>query len=209
MQPRKLNLGCGHQVPNGWINVDFALGARLAKLPLFRRLNRKLRLFNVDWDGGIVLADLTKPFPWPSDSIDVVYSSHTLEHLDRTQGRVFLTECCRVLKPNGIARILVPDLAGIVAQYVRGELAADRFVEALGVVGDDARDGPLKRRLAFLVRHPHRCMYDPPTLIRIMAEVGLDARARAAHDSDISDIEAIELLSRTPGSVIVEGRKRG
>jgi len=29
----KLNLGCGNQVVEGWVNVDYALGARFAKIP--------------------------------------------------------------------------------------------------------------------------------------------------------------------------------
>ena len=27
----KLNLGCGSHAPHGWVNVDYALGARFAK----------------------------------------------------------------------------------------------------------------------------------------------------------------------------------
>ena len=39
---RKVNLGCGHHTPEGWTHVDYALGARLSRVPFFRFLNRKL-----------------------------------------------------------------------------------------------------------------------------------------------------------------------
>ena len=41
----KLNLGCGPVIIDGWINVDYAIGARLNKFLLFRKLNKKIGLF--------------------------------------------------------------------------------------------------------------------------------------------------------------------
>jgi len=36
---KKLNLGCGSKTPSGWINVDYAPGAKLSKIPLVNKLN--------------------------------------------------------------------------------------------------------------------------------------------------------------------------
>ena len=58
----KLNLGCGSPVPEGWTNVDYALGARLVKVPLFRYVNRKLKTFHLDWNKRIFIHDLRKTF---------------------------------------------------------------------------------------------------------------------------------------------------
>ncbi|NJN52379.1 MAG: hypothetical protein HC809_12105 [Gammaproteobacteria bacterium] len=73
----KLNLGCGATTPVGWINVDYAFGARLARVPGFRWLRARTGLVNLDWDPSIVIADLRQLFPWPDRSADVIYSSHT------------------------------------------------------------------------------------------------------------------------------------
>jgi len=202
-----LNLGCGPQVPDGWVNVDYALGARVIRLPVLAALNRKLKLFNVDWDDRIVLHNLTTTFPWPTGSVDVVYSSHTLEHMNREQGRRFLAECHRVLKDNGVIRIVVPDLRCIVDDYLRGELKADDFVEKLDVLYHDSPNA-LKRKLAPFVQFPHQCMYDNARLEAILREIGFDARVRGGLDSDIPNIDQIELRGRTEGAAIVEGRKR-
>jgi predicted SAM-dependent methyltransferase len=130
----KLNLGCGSQVPDGWINVDYALGARFAKIPFFRALNKKLRLFETDWNDKIYIHNLSKRFPWADSTMDVVYSSHTLEHFSREDGRRFLAECHRVLRKNGIIRIVVPDLRYDVVEYIEGRTNAEDFVEKLNVL---------------------------------------------------------------------------
>jgi len=203
----KLNLGCGSQVLDGWVNVDYALGARLMKVPLFRTFNRKVRLFNLDWNDKIFLHNLSKRFPWADSSADIVYSSHTLEHFSKQDGRRFVSECHRVLRKNGILRIIVPDLGAIVADYIEGRIFADDFVEKLGVLYGD-RDNLLKKQLAAFFQFPHKCMYDGSSLLSILNETGFDASARAAFDSDIGDIRLLELDGRTEKAVIVEGRKR-
>ncbi len=82
----RLNIGCGAQVVDGWVNVDYAIGARLSKIPLFTALNRMVGIFNVRWDPRILIHDLRKPLPFKSNSVYVVYLSHTLEHLNREDG---------------------------------------------------------------------------------------------------------------------------
>lgn len=203
----KLNLGCGSRVPDGWINVDYALGARFMKIPLFRALNKKVRLFNLDWNEKIFLHDLTTRFPWDDSSAETVYSSHTLEHLSRDAGRRFLVECHRVLRKHGTIRIVVPDLRYVVTEYMEGRILADDFVERLGVLYEDA-NGVLKKRLSPFFQFPHKCMYDNSRLVSILNEIGFDASTRTAFDSDIDGIQSIELADRTEHAVIVEGRKR-
>jgi SAM-dependent methyltransferase len=92
----KLNFGCGDRIADGWINVDFH-----ASDPRVRRFN------------------LLKGFPYPDNHFEVVYSSHVLEHFTREQAQFLLSEANRVLKPGGILRIVVPDLAGTCKEYLR------------------------------------------------------------------------------------------
>jgi SAM-dependent methyltransferase len=203
----KLNLGCGSTTPAGWQNVDYAVGARLMKLPGFSAINSHLRLFDLNWAPGIQIHDLRKPFPWHEASVDAIYSSHTFEHLTREQGRHFLREANRVLKPGGVLRLVVPDLDYIVSQYKAGSLSADRFVEELGVLGDQNQTG-WKARLAQFIAFPHKCMYDEAALVNSLGEYGFDARRCAAYTSAIEDIDTIELAERTVNAVIVEGTRR-
>jgi SAM-dependent methyltransferase len=199
----RLNLGCGAQTPEGWVNVDNALGARVARLPGISRLATRLGLFRTHWSGEIFIHDLRRPFPWGDESVDCIYSSHTLEHLTREEGAFVMRECRRVLRPGGIIRIVVPDLRAFINRFLRGEFPADLFIENLGVL-PSAR-GRMGRWLATRAESPHACMYDADTLLASLERAGLRCREREPFDSAIPDIERIELRERVKNSVIAEG----
>lgn len=95
---RGLNLGCGSRFHADWVNVD---GTPLAP--------------------GIMQCDFRQALPFPDEHFDVVYQSHVLEHLRKSDAERFLAECLRVLKPGGIVRVAVPDL----------EVMAKLYLEAL------------------------------------------------------------------------------
>jgi SAM-dependent methyltransferase len=189
------------------VNVDASLGARLANLPGLGPVLRALGVFRQTWPAGIRIHDLRRPFPWSDASASVVYSSHTLEHLTRAQGERFLAECARVLAPAGVLRIVVPDLAALLADYEKGVFPATEVVERLGVGFEHPGDGWWKARLAPFFRHPHRCMYDAESLLDAVRAAGLDARVHAPGLSRIGDLASVERPERTGSSVIVEGVK--
>lgn len=80
----RINLGCGKDIRNGWINVD-----------------------KIDLDGVDVVHDLDV-FPWPFDtaSVDRIRMDNSLEHLNDVVA--VIEELYRVLKPGGIVCIRVP-----------------------------------------------------------------------------------------------------
>lgn len=84
----KLNLGCGFNKLDGYINVD----AMPICLP----------------DVQLVL-DRDK-WPWANDSVDEIYMSHVMEHLGETTASYFhvITEMYRVCKPGAKILIKVP-----------------------------------------------------------------------------------------------------
>lgn len=202
----KLNLGCGNQVVEGWVNVDYALGARFAKIPFFKIINKKLKIFNVDWDEKIYIHDLNKTFPWQNDSVDVIYSSHTLEHLTREKGRIFINECFRVLKKNGVIRIIVPDLRYIIQQYLDKQIIAEQFLEKLYVV-QAQKNNKVKNYISRFWGAPHKCMYDSESLLQILNAAGFSTTCKLPFESKIEDIYSIELEGNTQGAVLVEGIK--
>jgi predicted SAM-dependent methyltransferase len=53
------------------------------------------------------------------NSVDLIYSSHTLEHFWRHQIEDVLKEWYRVLKPSGVLRIAIPDFEKIVEVYLK------------------------------------------------------------------------------------------
>lgn len=92
---KMLNLGCGSRFSKDWINVDF-----------------------VSTNSNVIVCNLTNGIPFSNNEFDVVYHSHVLEHFTKNEGFEFIKECYRVLKPNGIIRIAVPDLENIIRSYL-------------------------------------------------------------------------------------------
>ena len=205
-QKLKLNLGCGAQVIEGWTNVDYALGARLARTPLIGSLVKKTKAFGVNWDPSIYVHNLTTKFPWADGTVDVAYTSHTLEHMSLEQGKAFLKECYRVLRPGGILRVIVPDLRPIVDRYLSGETPAENFLDTLHVLYSQY-DSKLKTGLAPFIQFPHKCMYDQAALLRTCHGLGIPAQAATGFESGIEDIRKIELENRVQEAVIIEAVK--
>jgi predicted SAM-dependent methyltransferase len=96
--PVRVELGPGMmQPPPGWLSVDMSPTANF-------------------------YCDLRDPLPFPSSSIDEIYSSHVLEHLSLPQLRRLLADCVRVLKPGGIFSAAVPNGGMFVHSYTDAAL---------------------------------------------------------------------------------------
>lgn len=123
--PLVLNLGCGTRTANhpSVLNVDWSFNIRIKQSPVWSRVmplvldaRRRQRLEGMT--GRLMAHDLSKGLPFESESVDAVYHSHVLEHLDRLVARGFLSEMRRVLKPGGLCRIVVPDLEPLCRAYL-------------------------------------------------------------------------------------------
>lgn len=57
--------------------------------------------------------------PFENNSIDNIFCSHTLEHIEPRRIPTVLNEMKRVLKPGGIVRIVVPDCEKAVNWYLK------------------------------------------------------------------------------------------
>jgi SAM-dependent methyltransferase len=67
-----------------------------------------------------VLCSMTDMQPIASESIDAIWSSHNLEHLQRHQVPTALAEFRRVLRPGGEMLLTLPDLQRI-AELIAGD----------------------------------------------------------------------------------------
>lgn len=112
-KPLMLNLGCGDRTHEAWVNIDHSLKASLKSLWFVRPF------LKTPSPAGYLHHNLRDGIPFPDGSADVVYSSHVLEHLERKDALPFLREIHRVLKPNGIVRLVVPDLERAVTAYLQ------------------------------------------------------------------------------------------
>lgn len=110
-----------------WVFANVGCGPRgSVETPAFFNSWRELR---VDVDPRVepdVIGDLTDLSALADNSLDALYGAHCLEHLYLHEVPRALTEFWRVLKDDGFACLIVPDLQ-VVASYV----ASDRLHEML------------------------------------------------------------------------------
>ncbi|WP_310489426.1 methyltransferase domain-containing protein [Chamaesiphon sp. VAR_69_metabat_338] len=91
---RKLHIGCGYHMLDGWLNSDYQAIPK-----------------------DILQVDATKTFPIDSNKFDYIFTEHMIEHILYPQGLSMLSECFRVLRKNGTIRVSTPDLQFAVGLY--------------------------------------------------------------------------------------------
>jgi SAM-dependent methyltransferase len=195
-----LNLGCGTKTTPYCVNIDWSIFLKVARsrtLSLFSGFfftgDRLKRLRQLDKD--ILVHDLRRGIPSPDASADAVYHSHVLEHIDRGPAERFLTEVRRVLKPDGIHRVVVPDLELLARDYLDGftdvNLAAanweahDSKIAAMieqmvrREASGTSHQKPLRRKLENLLlgdarkrAETHQWMYDRVNLCGLLQKCG-------------------------------------
>jgi predicted SAM-dependent methyltransferase len=78
-----------------------------------------------------------RALPFKSESWDMVFSSHTLEHFARAKVPSVIDEWLRVLKPGGELRLILPDLKFAAKQILKGAMDGDAMNVLYG-----AQDNP-------------------------------------------------------------------
>ena len=89
-----LNIGSGDWFCKGWTNLDH---------PSEWYANAQKKHTFVPYD---IRNDL---IPFADDSVDVIYCSHVIEHIENIHIQKMFHECFRVLKQGGVMRIACPD----------------------------------------------------------------------------------------------------
>lgn len=103
----KVNLGCGLDAVDGWLNLDRSPSVLLRRFgPLKSLLHRVGVLADahmVEWPNSVVRHDVQKGLPVADGSVEAIYTSHMLEHLPLPVVRDVLRECRRAQ----LVRVLV------------------------------------------------------------------------------------------------------
>jgi len=98
---------------------------------------------------------------YDNETVDLIYSSHVLEYFDRSGVVGVLSEWYRVLKPNGIIRIAVPDFYNLSKLYLSGDIELSKIL------------GPLYGKMKMSNKTIyHKTVYDFNDLSEILTECG-------------------------------------
>lgn len=193
---RKVHLGAGPNALDGWLNTDYD-----PRRP------------------GEIFLDVTKRFPFPSGSLDYIYTEHMIEHIAFDQAWGMLRECYRVLRPGGRIRLATPGLDALLELYAPRRTEdqdhylkwiVDRYYPRAGLYG------PCFALNGLFLLWGHQFVYDKTTLQHVLREAGFtdlvvceigqsdDAVLQhlESHGSVIED----ETVSRLE-TIVVEGRR--
>jgi hypothetical protein len=107
--------GAGQCCPEGWANYDATPTLRFQKLALIGSfiVPKALR-----FPENLINGDIVRGLPIVPAAVNGIYASHVLEHLALDEFRIALRNTLEMLKPGGIFRFVVPDLAERARRYV-------------------------------------------------------------------------------------------
>jgi FkbM family methyltransferase len=136
----KLNAGSGQRPfdqKQGWINLDIS--------------DKEKPDIVGDWN------DLTM---FDDNSMDIVVSHHSLEHVGCNEGFSFLCHAFRILKPGGSLMVFVPDIRALAQRFLTGQIETQIYTT--NIYGPfDGTDGSR-----------HKWGYDRESLRKFLSQAG-------------------------------------
>lgn len=196
----KLHLGCFNQPVKGWYNTDITPHIFISRIPFAAHLlmycgkMSKERL--IEHRAGtfkkVHYLNLSKKFPFNNNSVEAIFSSHVIEHLSPSVAEYMLSESLRILKPNGICRVVAPSLEMAISNY------DNNFPERmLKMIFEHNHTNPKNR---------HQWMYTGSSLIKLMLKLGFsNVEQWSFRKGNLPDLNLLD--NRPKNSIYVEGTK--
>lgn len=178
----RLHLGSSNHLMEGWLNTDLFPSA------------------------GVMTLDATIQYPFESNSFDLVFSEHMIEHVPHEAALKMLRECYRVLKPGGVIRVVTPDLAKILSVYPSPkDPQSDRYLKWMSsTFTPDAREDIEAHVInAFFRMWGHQFLYDQSTLTNTLTKCGFNKiEKHELGQSNCEDLRNLENVARYPDGLL-------
>jgi predicted SAM-dependent methyltransferase len=145
-----VNVACGPQVLDGFVNVDLHPATR-----------------------EVFAWDARRSLPLADGAARGIRAEQFVEHLETLEELpAFLRDCHRTLAPGGVLRVIVPDAERYLQAYCRPDLAGFRELEVPDPFPDDLPTRMDVINHVFHQRHEHRWAYDFETLAHRLSAAG-------------------------------------
>lgn len=176
LSPEYVNIGCGAYPAEGFCNIDYA------------------------WGPGLLCFDITRGIPLPSSRLRGIFTEHCLEHISYADCINVLRDFHRILKPGGVARVVVPDGELYCSLYVRAQAGQS-------VSWPYAENGrlPIYYVNRIMRDHGHRFIYDFDSMKEALLSVGFREVHRASFREGSDPMLLIDQEQRSVESLYVEG----
>lgn len=200
-----INYGCGNTAPKEWINFDASPTLILEKFFFIKK--KKIFPKNVKF-GNII-----KGLPIAENSCRGVFCSHILEHLSLEDFEKALKNTYRILKPNGIFRLIMPDLQNYINIYIESknnkeDLASIDFLKNT-MLGKEKRVKGFVNYLKNIYGNSnHLWMWDKESTIFYLQKIGFNNIIEAKFGEYQDNMfQLVESESRYYNSFALEVRK--
>ena len=185
-----VQFGCGHCAPPTWRNFDASPTLRFERMPVVGRLySKNARRFPANVEYG----DILRGLPVAPGSCAAVFSSHVLQDLTLAQSRVAIRRTFAMLRPGGVYRTVMPDLAVAVRRYAASDdpLAAYQFLRETKTGVFETM--PRRAKVAAALGSRQQWQWDFPSLAHELRAAGFHAVRRCeigdAADPRFADVE--------------------
>lgn len=121
------------------------------------------------------LCDISRGLPFYEKTFDGIFCEHVLEHFDYDHGKKLMEDCCRILKPGGVLRIIVPDGHKILKSYFDEPSFISKYKQCDSIYPMEAVNK------WFYQRYEHQCIYDGPYLIDMLLKAGFSEATKISY----------------------------
>lgn len=181
----KLHIGCGTNYFEDWTNID-------------NNSDNNIQRLDLNWD-------LRNPLPYDDDSVDFIFNEHFLEHLSVQEGLIALMGFRRILKPGGVLRVAMPDLADVVKLYNNDNWKAEN-AEFFAKFGLDFIQTKAELINISFRAWGHQWLYDWEELNRRLKEAGFtNIKPESFRESEYIELKGLE--TRNESILIAEATK--
>ena len=153
-------VGCGNHRLKDFIHID---------IDYSKRFKNGEKVSEPDF-----ICDITEKLPFKKNSVDLIFSRETLEHLTYRELINHLIECHKVLKIGGRVRISVPDLDIMVQNFLNRDKTSLKQKDFWEI----DKDFPIENHSEFFVAqtmyHDHRYNHNFETLSSSLKKVGFE-----------------------------------
>ena len=150
-----------------------------------------------------IIGSITDLSSVASESIDAIWSSHNLEHLNSYEVPLALAEFKRVLKPDGFALITLPDIRAVALHIVEDRLTQPLYQSAGGPIAPlDILFGHQRSMEQGNHYMAHRTAFTATTLGQVLLDAGF-TEVRV-HEGRHWDLWAIAIMPDTSPDLFKE-----
>ena len=193
---KKLHIGCGMNAPEDFDNYDASPTLKFERIPILGKLYTKnATRFPENAKYGSIISGLFVD----KNSYDLVYCSHVLEHLSKDEFYIALKNIYSYLKPNGIFRVIMPDLNQYTRLYL-DKYSSNSETSSIDFMNDTLLGIERVRKRNFydilkngLSNSRHIWLWDDISTRKVVSDIGfINIERKNYMDSGINGFDTIE-----------------